>query len=168
MSNWSAGIRQIAVMPNEAITLATPTYRAPNLSQYWVRRSRASTRAWLLFAAALCALGCHDEAGVTGPAPPARSGAFLWGMVVAESGVCIEGATATVVRGQGLGRSVQQKTPCDAWGYDGGFEFWDLTPGVEMTIRASAEGYAAREMTVFPVSPGTWFSYVIFALSRIP
>jgi hypothetical protein len=71
--------------------------------------------------------------------PPDRSGSstWLWGMVVAESGVCIDGATATVVRGQGLGQSITQTTPCDAWAYDGGFVFKDLIPGVEMTIRVN-------------------------------
>jgi hypothetical protein len=69
------------------------------------------------------------------------------------------------VRGQGLGQSVTQTTPCDAWGYEGGVIFRDLTPGVEMTLRASASGYAALEKTVVP-SSGPQMA-VLFAPSRI-
>jgi hypothetical protein len=83
---------------------------------------------------------------------PGDGPAWLWGMVVENSGICIVGATVTVVRGQGLGRSVEQTTPCDAWGYGAGFEFNNLTEGVEMTIHASAPGWAATEVTVVPTS----------------
>jgi hypothetical protein len=86
-------------------------------------------------------------------------------MVVDESGVCIVGATVQVVRGQGVGQSVKQTTPCDAWAYDGGFVFRDLTPGVEMTLRASASGYAEQEKIVAP-SSGPQMA-VLFAPSRI-
>jgi hypothetical protein len=89
------------------------------------------------------------------PEPPPYqpvSAAWLWGMVVEDSGVCIVGATVTVVRGQGLGQSIKQTTPCDAWAYDGGFLFRNLAPGVEMTLRTSATGYAAVERTVVPSS----------------
>jgi hypothetical protein len=89
------------------------------------------------------------------PTPPVTtidSSMFVWAMVVDESGVCIVGATVRVVRGQGLGQEITQSTPCDAWAYDGGAVFDDLTPGVEMTLRASAAGYAAQEKTVVPAS----------------
>jgi hypothetical protein len=86
-------------------------------------------------------------------------------MVINETGACIVGATVQVVRGQGLGQSITQTTPCDAWGYDGGVIFKDLTPGVEITIRASASGYAAQERTVFP-SAGPQVAFQI-QLSRI-
>ena len=86
---------------------------------------------------------------VSTPFPAAR--AFLWGMIVEDSGVCIEGATVRVVRGQRAGESMTQTTPCDAWSF-GGFTFRDLTPGVEMTLRASAPGYADEEQTVRPSS----------------
>ena len=119
-------------------------------------------------------LGCSQEdvqVLPTSPVPvppvqPASSLAWLWGMVVDESGVCIPGATATVVRGQGLGQSIKQTTPCNAWAYDGGFVFKDLTPGVEMTLRVSAGGYAVEEKTVLP-SSGPQMA-VVFAPSRIP
>jgi hypothetical protein len=38
------------------------------------------------------------------------------------------------------------------WSYGAGFGFWDLTPGVEMTLRVSAPGYADEEQTVRPAS----------------
>jgi hypothetical protein len=47
-------------------------------------------------------------------------------------------------------RPIAQATPCDYWGYGGGFEFTDLSPGVEMTLRASASGYADQELSVVP------------------
>jgi hypothetical protein len=86
-------------------------------------------------------------------------------MVVDEAGVCIVGATVQVVRGQSLGQSITQTTPCDAWAYDGGVVFKDLTPGVEMTLRASASGYAAQETTVVP-SSGPQMA-VLFTPSRL-
>ena len=98
------------------------------------------------------------------PAPPTGL-TFLWGMVVDQAGVCIVGATVQVVSGQGLGQSMTQTTPCDAWAYDGGVVFRDLTPGVEMTLRASASGYTAQEKTVAPSLAGQ--VAVLFAPSRI-
>jgi hypothetical protein len=86
-------------------------------------------------------------------------------MVVDETGVCIVGATVQVVSGQGLGQTITQTTPCDAWAYDGGVVFRDLTPGAEMTLRASAPGYATQEKTVVP-SLGPQMA-VLFAPSRI-
>jgi hypothetical protein len=78
--------------------------------------------------------------------------AWLWVKVVDESGVCIDGATIQVVRGQRLGPSITQETPCNAWSVEGGVFFRDLTPGVEMTLRASASGRVALETTVIPTS----------------
>jgi hypothetical protein len=99
------------------------------------------------------------------PAPPGSSSTFLWAMVVDATGVCIVGATVEVVRGQGLGQNITQTTPCDAWAYDGGVLFKELTPGVEMTLRASASGYASKERTVVP-SSGPQMA-VLLAPSRI-
>jgi hypothetical protein len=87
-------------------------------------------------------------------------------MVVDESGVCIVDATVRVVRGQDLGQEITQTTPCDAWAYYGGVVFDDLAPGQEMTLRASAPGYAAQEKTVVP-SLGPQQA-LLFAPSRIP
>ncbi|HJR33431.1 MAG TPA: carboxypeptidase-like regulatory domain-containing protein [Gemmatimonadales bacterium] len=84
--------------------------------------------------------------------PPGQSPSLtsLWGMVVAESGVCIVGATVTVVKGQSLGQTITQTTPCDAWDYANGFVFRNLTAGVEMTLRSSAMGYEPVEKIVVP------------------
>jgi len=119
----------------------------------------------------LTLLGCSPEKverqlGTSPNAPVASSTlALLWGMVVDESGLCIVGATATVVRGQAVGQSITQTTPCNAWAYDGGFDFSGLTPGVEMTLRLSALGYDAKEKTVTP-SLGPQMAVVV-ELSRM-
>ena len=125
----------------------------------------------------LTLLGCSQESAqrsptapgppvpTASPAPTASSLATLWGMVVDENGVCIAGATVQVVRGQDLGQDITQTTPCDAWSYDGGVVFRDLTPGVEMTLRGSASGYAAQERTVVPSLGGQMA--VLFAPSRL-
>ena len=84
------------------------------------------------------------------PTPVPSGAAFIRGMIVKESGVCIEGATVRVVRGQRAGESRTQTTPCATWDIEGGFEFRGLTAGVEMTVRASAPGYVDEEQTVIP------------------
>jgi hypothetical protein len=84
---------------------------------------------------------------ISSPAPTPTS---EWGFVVDPSGACIEGATVQVVRGQSVGQSASQTTPCDAWSYGSGFALNDLVPGVEMTIRASARGWSTCEKTVVP------------------
>ena len=105
----------------------------------------------------LTLLGCSGESArrtpsaPDPPAPPAPTSlASFSGMVLDESGACIVGATVQVVRGQQLGQSITQTTPCSYWDYDEGFRFTDLTPGVEMTLRASAPGFVAQEATVVP------------------
>jgi hypothetical protein len=80
------------------------------------------------------------------PAPPTGS-AQLWVMVIGEGGGCIEGATIQIVRGQGAGEPMPQKTPCGVWDYDGGLLLTDLSPDVELTLRGAAPDYAPREMT---------------------
>jgi hypothetical protein len=99
--------------------------------------------------------------------PIPNASAWLWGFVVNGSGVCIEGATVRVVRGQREGESVVQSTPCDAWGYGGGFYFDKLTPGVEMTLRASAPGYADAEVTMTPHA-GSQSTFTIVPTPRSP
>lgn len=71
-------------------------------------------------------------------------------MAVDPSGLCIPGATIQVVAGQAIGEPITQETPCDVWGYSGGVEYHNLTAGVSMTLRATAPGYAAEEMTITP------------------
>ena len=100
------------------------------------------------------------------PDPPVRSALLtVFGYVVDEGGVCIADATVTVVRGQGLGQRAKQVTPCDAWDYGNGFVIRDLTPGVELTIQASAPGYAVQERVVVPAFVQT---AVVISPPRIP
>lgn len=114
-----------------------------------------------LAAIAVAAFTFSACAGDTGPRTPSApnaivptsvpsGAAFIAGMIVKESGVCIEGATVRVVRGQRAGESRTQATPCATWDIEGGFEFRSLTAGVEMTLRASAAGYVDEEQTVIP------------------
>jgi hypothetical protein len=107
----------------------------------------------------------------TPPAPPAlpRELTFVWVIVLDDgsvSGTCIPGAKVDIVRGQGVGRSLTQSTRgCDSWHPDYDALFPDLYVGEELTLRASAAGYAANEKTVSP-TPGGQFALPI-VLSRI-
>src|SRR5829696_9255257 len=86
--------------------------------------------------------------GCKAASEPVNATTFLWGYVVDASGVCIPGATVRVVLGQRAGETTTQTTPCSAWDYGNGFSFTDLTVGVEMTLQASAPGYAVQEKTL--------------------
>ena len=98
------------------------------------------------------------------PSLPSPSG-LLWGFVINPSGVCIADATVQVVR-PALGPTIVQQTPCSVWGYDGGFLFTDLTPGVRLTLRAEAPGYMVAYRTFLPSSP--WgYQAVDIVLTRI-
>ncbi len=99
--------------------------------------------------AALILSGCYGE-GVPPALVAPDPAVSLWGMVITDSGVCVHDATVRVVRGQGLGRSAAQETPCGAWDYAGGFVFNRLIPGVEMTLRISAPGYVTEDIRVVP------------------
>jgi hypothetical protein len=107
----------------------------------------------------------------TPPAPPPPSGpssglAFLVGLVIEDSGACIVGASVRVLAGQRAGASMVQETPCDVWGYSGGFAFDSLTPGLPMTLRASAPNYVDLDTTVYPTLG--WQRYTELELSRVP
>ena len=101
--------------------------------------------------AALTLLGCSGENAPSSPHSPRTPGgpAFLWGMVIDDSGVCIRDVTVRVVGGHGVGRSAAQE-PCTMWDYGGGFVFDGLTPGLPMTLRVSAPGYVDKDMPVTP------------------
>ena len=83
-------------------------------------------------------------------------------MVIEKSGACITGGTVTVIEGQASGKWQVQVTPCDVWGYGGGFTFNGLTPGVSLTLRASASGYATQDVVVIPqTSQSTVFEILL-------
>jgi hypothetical protein len=71
-------------------------------------------------------------------------------MAIEQSGACVAGATVVVVAGQSVGTTVVQETPCDVWGYGGGFTLTGLTPGASMTLRVSAPGYVTRDISTTP------------------
>jgi len=108
---------------------------------------------------ALTMIGCSGESIPTAPTPPPSTASptttpgaltILWGFVVDPGGACIKDAIVEVVRGQSQGQQTIQETPCDAWSYAGGFQFKDLVPGLEMTVRASAPGWSTAEKTFVP------------------
>jgi len=116
-------------------------------------------------AASPVAAPAPPDAPSASPAP-ATGSALLWVMVIEKSGGCIEGATIQIVRAEGAGQAIPQSTPCGAWDYDGGLLLTDLTPGVELTLRGAASGYAPREMSFLPFSmPGT-YQAVFITLSK--
>ena len=133
----------------------------------------------------LTCLGCAVDSGPiaspTAPTAPTAPGptipkpttpnpvAFLSGMVISTGGGCINGATVEIVGGQGIGRSMTQTIPCSWWDWDDGFEFRELIPGVELTLRASAPGYAPKEGTFLPslVKDGSGRYQAVLELARI-
>lgn len=84
------------------------------------------------------------------PSGPSSGLTVLLGLVIEDTGACIVGASVRVLAGQRAGESMMQETPCDVWGYSGGFEFDSLTPGLPMTLRASAPNYVDLDTTVYP------------------
>ena len=80
------------------------------------------------------------------------------------NGICIEGATLEVVGGQRVGDRVEQVTPCNGWDFGNGAILRDVVSGDEMTIRASAPGYAGAEMTIIPSYP--FIPFIVFRLSQ--
>jgi hypothetical protein len=125
-----------------------------------------------IFSTALILFGCSQEStqqSPTVPSPPvetAPKSVDLRGIVINPGGGCIEGAIVEVVSGQALGQKVTQSTPCSHWESGGGFIFTDLTPGVTMTLRASAQGWGTQEKIVVPssFSPGQPYWAIEFAL----
>jgi len=104
------------------------------------------------------------------PLPPAPTTprTFVWVVVIEKggAGACIPGATVEIVRGQGLGRSVTQTTRgCSYWDPDYDAIFNGLNEGQELTLRSSAAGYAAKEITVIPRSgPQTAVTFELFRM----
>ena len=97
------------------------------------------------------------------PAPTPGATASFWAIVVPQGGggVCIVGAKVEIVAGQAIGQSGTMPEVCDVWWVNGAF-FSGLTVGVKMTVRASAPGYFAQEITVMPTpDPGPLRATVI-------
>ena len=127
--------------------------------------------------AALIVFGCSSPEGTpTGPSefpPPApptpgwsATSATVWGMVFPIDGqFCITNAKVEVVQGQRTGETVTQE-PCAYWDYVGGFRFENLTPGVEMTLRASAPGYVTKDFVITPIAGPTSVTYLDLAAVR--
>jgi hypothetical protein len=86
-------------------------------------------------------------------------------MVAESTGICILGAKVDVIAGQAVGQTAAQDHACNIWDI-GGIEFKKLTPGTELTVRASAPGYATREMTVVPTDPTRGLRAIVIELSR--
>lgn len=136
---------------------------------------RLVTKLALTVLAALTLFGCSHEPLPSPPITPAAPSApgapapqqltYVLGKVVDETNACILGAAVHVVRGQRAGKSLTQSTPCDVWSYEEGFSFEELTPGVEMTLRASASGYVPEEKTIVPHLGEQHF--VVLVLSRL-
>jgi hypothetical protein len=97
---------------------------------------------------------------VPSPTAPPLASAALYGIVLDEGGACIEGAVVHVVGGQRAGESVEHEWRCNYWDF-GGFRIRDLIPGVEMTLRATAPGHAAKEETVVPWTPNHEIYFVL-------
>jgi len=72
---------------------------------------------------------------------------FIWGTVVDAAGICIPGATISIVDGPGAGRQSGQPDECNAWDSDG-FEFRNLPLDAMVTLRANAPGYQSQERQV--------------------
>ena len=102
------------------------------------------------------------------PAPTSGATASFWAIVVPEggSGVCIVGAKVEIVAGQAIGQSGTMPEVCDVWWVNGAF-FKGLTVGVAMTVRASAPGYLAQEMTVMPTPDPGPLTATVIKLPRI-
>jgi hypothetical protein len=88
----------------------------------------------------------------------------LWGMGVDERGVCIPGATFRSWAARALA-GVRRRRPLATHGLTTGVVFTEVTPGIEMTLRASAPGYSDERRTVVPRS-GSQYA-VLFTPSRI-
>ena len=83
------------------------------------------------------------------PDPPPQL-ASLWPVVFEEgTDQCILGAKVEIVVGPGTGQSLIQDGWCDLYYQNPDHAFRDLTPDAWMILRASASGYAAKEIEVF-------------------
>jgi hypothetical protein len=141
-------------------------------------REEAAMKFGVIMLVLVAVAGCSREsvpgiptapaAPVAAPAPPAppTGSALLWVMVISETGSCIEGATIQIVRAEGAGEPIPQRTPCGAWDDDGGLLLTDLRPDVDLTLRGAARGYARREMSFRPFPMPGSYRAVFITLSK--
>jgi hypothetical protein len=94
--------------------------------------------------------------------------AFIWVLVLAQSGACIPGGTVYVLSGPAAGRTFVQDSDCTAWAYSGGVLFRGLAVGATMTLRASAPGYSSRTKTAVAVSSGQAVEFVLDPIPASP
>lgn len=131
-------------------------------------------RSMLPMLIALSCAACSGQTLPAGPTPelrspvdrPAPARATIAVMAVQENGICIEDAVLDIVSGQRAGEHYAPQGFCDAW-WIGGFELRDLEPGVDLTLRFSAPGYASTEWTVAPVASYSYKATII-QLSKVP
>ena len=141
-----------------------------------VTASKIARMKWFLVSlAALALVSCSEIETApsslpipTAPNPTPANDGWIWAMAVNDGGACIAGATFEVVSGSGPvgnGNVIVQETPCDEWGVGGGVRFTQLTPGVAMTLQASAPGFTTVQKSMFPNGP-TGGMAEIFVLRR--
>jgi hypothetical protein len=97
--------------------------------------------------------GCSSPTTPTTPgaaSAPVSGPRNVFGVVINASGACLAGAVVEVIAGQAVGQKSAQSGPCDAWWPFNGFAFSNLTPGVSLTLRATAPGHATKDVTVKP------------------
>jgi hypothetical protein len=91
-----------------------------------------------------------DTPVIPDPGSGADRGPTFWGMVIDASGACIKGATVRLASANETEPGIEQDANCDVWAYGGGVQLYNLVLEVEVTLVASAPGYASREVKVIP------------------
>jgi hypothetical protein len=144
-------------------------YMAPSNGDIYMRSDYGR---WFLVPALLIIVVAGCTSSPTAPLPPTMGSNLspptvtpsIAGMVIdPNDGVCIRGATVESIAGQAVGQKVVQEGSCDYWSHDVGFTFKELTPGILMTLRASAPGFATKDLS--GVGPGQWD--IVIKLERL-
>ena len=120
-------------------------------------RKRCSTSIIVLLATGVVS-GCTSQSLPTAPAatqnqtpaPVVPETPSVSGMIIEPSGACVANATVEVIAGQAVGDKAVQKGLCSHWDPYDGFVFKNLTPGIPLTLRISAEGYVTTIVTLPP------------------
>ena len=98
----------------------------------------------------------------TSPGPVGAASA-LHAMAFDEASHCIGDTAIELVSAQTVRDSKRHDANCDPW-EGGGVSFFDVTPGEEVVLRASAAGYATQQRTIV-VLPDRQ-QWVLFTLRR--